>query len=119
MRSKRFRLFADGIAWALLVLLLAFGVPRVETSFTDYGMPLPRLTDLTIRASHMWTAFLLLAMILLGTDWYVANELSRQGSAEWAWSWSALMIATPLLLIALTLVALALPFFMIDTGLRG
>ena len=118
MRSHRFRLFAEGIAWALLVLLLASGVPKVETSFTDYGIPLPRLTDLTIRASHMWTVFLLLATILLGSDWYVADELSRHGNAEWARAWSAVMIATPLLLVALILVALVLPFFAMD-GLNG
>jgi type II secretory pathway component PulF len=103
----------------LFVLLLACGVPRIETSFTDYGIPLPRLTELTIRASHMWTGFLLLATTLLGTDSYVADRLSRQGNAEWARAWSAVMIATPLLLVAMILVAMVLPFFALDPGLSG
>jgi type II secretory pathway component PulF len=119
MRSQRFRVFADGIAWVLLLLLLAFGVPRVETSFTDYGIPLPRLTAFTIRASHMWPVFLLLATILLSTDLCLIAKLSGQGDAEWFRSWSAVMIATPLLLIALTLMSLVLPLFTIDTGLSG
>ncbi len=109
MRPSRFRLLAAGISWALLLLLLAFGVLRVEKGFADCNIPLPRFTEMTIRASHFWIVFLLLAMILFSAEWYVADILSRQRNAQLARSWSILMIATPLLLLALALAALGLP----------
>ena len=73
--------------------------------FNEYDIPLPRLTNVVFRASHAQTVFISLILVLAGADWFVLEKLSKRGDALGASSWSAIMIATPLLLIALTLAA--------------
>jgi type II secretory pathway component PulF len=119
MGSSRRRLAAHGIAWGLFFVLLGFGVPRIEAVFTESNMPLPRFTSLVIHTSHLAIVFALLVVDLLVVDWYVLDALSEQGEVSSARAWSALMLATPLLVTGLTLWALALPWFTIDWGLSG
>jgi type II secretory pathway component PulF len=115
MRSTRFRLITHGIAMGLFLLVLAVGVPKVERVFADFGAPLPQATVLVIRASHRSIAFMLSTLVLLGVDWSMLAILSRRGDAQRARAWSVSMIAMPLLMIALILVALGLPLITMDT----
>jgi type II secretory pathway component PulF len=115
----RFGLIAHGIAWGLLLVLFVFVVPRIETNFIDFGVPLPQVTNLAIRASHMVVALGSLTVVVLGTDWLMWNAQSGRGESELSRAWFVLMLAAPLLGIALTLVALALPFFTIMPRLSG
>jgi hypothetical protein len=107
-------------------VLLALVVPRVEAIFLDFGVPLPRPTLLLIRASHLvsWASTPLLVipsllLVLLGLDWLILNIRPERGKAGLAGTWSALMFASPVLLIALTLAALVLPLLTILARLIG
>jgi type II secretory pathway component PulF len=98
----------------------------VVAIFKDFGVPLPRLTNLVIQASHVvnwaWSpvvAILLVLLVLLGADWLMLNAQSERGEEGWAMAWSMLMFVCPLLLIALTLLALFLPLLTIMTRLSG
>ncbi len=110
---------AHGIAWGLLLLLLGFGVPRVEVIFKDFNVDLPGVTVLVIRASHLVVGFVPLLLVLLGADWFLLDVLSRRGEVRPARAWSVLMLVCPLLLIALALVALVQPSWTIMTHLNG
>ena len=116
---SRFRLIVHCIAWGLLLALLAFVVPRVEANFNDYGVPLPHVTILVIRASHRVVVFASLAVLVLVADGLMRNARSRRSGSGLARAWSVLMLACPLFMIALALVALALPFFTIMPRLSG
>ena len=125
-RLTPFRLIAHCYVWGLFLVILAFVVPRVEVIYADFGIPLPRLTILVIRASHLvnWAsppavAISLLLLVLLGADWLMLNAQSERGEEGWSLAWSMFMFASPLLLIALTLVALVLPLLSITTRLSG
>ena len=125
-RLTPFRLITHCYVWGLFLVILAFVVPRVEVIFADFGVPLPRLTILVIRASHLvnWAsppavAISLLLLVLLGEDWLMLNAQSERGEEGWSLAWSMLMFASPLLLIGLTLVALVLPLLSITTRLSG
>jgi hypothetical protein len=87
--------------------------------FIEYDIPLPRLAIFVIRASHARAVFVSLIPVLVGADWYVLVRFSRRADVEWARSWSAVMIAAPLLLIVVTLAALFLPYLTTDNGLSG
>jgi hypothetical protein len=120
------RLVAHCYVWGLFLLLLAFLVPRIEAIFKDFGVPLPRLTSLVIKASDLVSresppvvSVTLLLLILLGTDWLMLDARAKRGDEGRAMAWSMLMFASPLLLIALTLAALFLPFLTIMTRLSG
>ena len=115
-----------GYVWGLFLVILAFVVPRVEVIYADFGIPLPRLTILVIRASHLvnWAsppavAISLLLLVLLGADWLMLNAQSERGEEGWSLAWSMFMFASPLLLIGLTLVALVLPLLSFTTRLSG
>jgi len=100
-----------------------FVVPRIEAVLKDYAIPLPRFTILAIEASHRvisvgWLLLLLLPFLVVA-DWFVMHALSRRGDVEKTRFLSMLMIAIPLLMIALTAWALSQPLFQIDMGLRG
>lgn len=114
---------AHGIAWGLLFVLLSFGVPRVEAIFKDFGIGLPGVTVLVIRASHLVVRlFYVLApllVILLGTVWFLLDALTKQGEVRSARAWSVLVFVSPLLLIVLSLVALVLPFSGMHNRLSG
>jgi type II secretory pathway component PulF len=112
-------LLAHGIAWGLFLVLFVFVVPRIEALFTDFGVPLPRVTSLAIQASHRIVALGALTLVVFGTDWLIWNAQSGRGESELTRAWFVLMLAAPLLGIALTLVALAPPFFTLYTPLSG
>jgi type II secretory pathway component PulF len=116
--STRFGLIAHEIAWGFLLVLLAFVVPRVEANFIDYGIALPQVTSLVIWASHQVVAFTSLALVVLVVDGLMRNTSERGGSGL-SRAWSVLMLVSPLAWIALTLLALALPFFTIDPHFSG
>jgi type II secretory pathway component PulF len=118
-RSTRFRLIVHGIAWGVLLALLAFGVPRVETVFADFGVPLPDVTILVIQASHRIVASVLLTLLLLVADGLVLDAFRRRGDFQRARSWSLLMIATPLSMVAVMLWALLLPMLTCMPRLSG
>jgi len=106
----RFGLIAHAIAWWLLLVLLAFVVPRAEEIFTDFAIPLPRATTLLFRASHLVCIVVPLILGVLGADHLVAKALRGRGDPELSRAWSALMFAFPLVLLAVTVVALVQPF---------
>lgn len=105
------RLITHGSAWVLFLILTGIGVPRIETFLADFGIPLPRLTILAIRAAHSLVGLVPSILGLLGVDWLVLDALSRRADLGRSRSWSLLMLATPLLLIALTLAAMLLPLY--------
>jgi type II secretory pathway component PulF len=117
--SIRSRLIAHGTAWWLFLMLSGFGMPRTETIFADFGIPMPQLTILAIRASHSVVGLVSSILVLLGVDWFVLDALSRRGDVGRSRSWSALMVATPLVMIVLTLVAMSLPLFGCRMRLSG
>ncbi len=125
-RLTPFRLGAHCYTWGLFLVLLAFAVPRAESIFLDFGVPLPRLTNLVVGASHVVArsfppvvAIPSLLLLLLGADWLILNAQSERGEEGWALAWSMLMFASPLFLIGLTVVALVIPFLTITTRLSG
>ncbi len=115
----RYGLIAHGIAWGLLLALLALVVPRVEANFTDFGVPLPQVTILVIRVSHQVVALMSLTLVVLGADWLMRYAHSVRADSGLSRAWSVLMLVCPLAWIALTLVALALPLFTIMHRLSG
>jgi type II secretory pathway component PulF len=108
-----------GFAWGLFLALLTGGVPRIETIFADFGVPLPHATIMVIRASHMGIVLASSILAILGVDWFVLRLFSKQGDVERSQSWSTLMIATPLVMSIVTVVTLGLPFLTIMTHLSG
>jgi type II secretory pathway component PulF len=115
----RFGLIIDGVLWGLLLVLLAFVVPRVEAIFADFSIPLPRLTTLVIRASHHIFTVVAIVFATLTADYVVSMARSVRDDEELSKSWSALMLAFPLALIALALAALVTPLMTIMTPLSG
>ncbi len=118
-RSTCFRLIAHAIAWGVFLAFLVFGTARVEPIFADFGVPLPNVTVWVIEASHRVVASVALTLLLLVADGLVLDTLCRRGDVLRAWSWSLLMIGTPLSLVAVTLWALLLPLLIGTTGLSG
>jgi type II secretory pathway component PulF len=119
--STLFWRLACDIAWGLLLMILLFAVPRVEVIFQDFGIPLPRVTSLVIRASHLVRIYLVVAVaplfvVLLGADWLIRDALFPPSEAGMSRTWSVLMLAVPLLLIAVVLMALGLPLLTIDVS---
>jgi type II secretory pathway component PulF len=88
---------------------MAFAVPRFVALFNDFGVALPAATILVIRASRQLVALVLLVLVLLVADWFLLSTRTDRGVTRVSGPWSVLMLACPLLLIALTLVALGVP----------
>ncbi len=118
------RLMVHGCAWGLLLVTLRFGVPRVEAILKDFGIPLPRATIGLIEASHALVRpgtslaglTLVLALVLACDTLMLQMLRGHEGAAR---AWSIFMLATPLCLIVLIIVAFGLPFFTIMTRLSG
>jgi hypothetical protein len=108
-RSTCFRLAAHAIARGVFLAFLVFATGWVEPIFADFGVPLPNVTIWVIEASHRVVASVSLTLLLLAADGLVLDALCRRGDVLRAWSWSLMMIATPLSMIAVTLWALLLP----------
>jgi type II secretory pathway component PulF len=112
--------------WAILLLVLAFVMPRAEAIFRDFGIPLPRATKLVIDLSHMVgrlslpvVAVIVLILVLAGPDWLARHAPSKQGREEWQLGWSAILFVLPILLMALAVWSLVVPFLTITTRLSG
>ena len=118
-RSTQFWLLAHALAWGLCLELFVFGVPRIEAIFKDFAIPLPRAASFVIWAARQAIALLCLILVLIGVDWFVIQSLFKRGEIEVSQTWSTLMFATPVVLIALTLITLSLPLFTLDFGLGG
>ena len=104
---------------SVFLAFLVFATGWVEPIFADFGIPLPNVTIWVIQAAHRIVASMSLTLLLLIVDGLVLNALCRRGDVLRAWSWSLLMIATPLSMVAVTLWALLLPLLTCDTGLSG
>jgi type II secretory pathway component PulF len=113
------RLMCHGIAWGLLVALLAFGVPRFEAVFSDFGVPLPEVTIRVIQASHITSVLIALILLLLVADGFVLADFDRRGVIEGSRRWSTVMIMTPLVLVAVTMVGVILPCLNVMQKLSG
>jgi type II secretory pathway component PulF len=112
--------------WAILLLVLTFVMPRAEAIFRDFGIPLPRATELVIDLSHMVVrlslpvvAVIVLILILAGPDWLALHVPSKQAREEWQLGWSAILFVLPILLMALAVWSLVVPFLTITTRLSG
>jgi type II secretory pathway component PulF len=118
-RLNYLRLIAHCTVWCMLLVLLACGVPRFEAVFADFGIPLPNLTILVIEASHLALAVIASTVLLLVADWFVMARFARRGDVVSVRAWSLLMIATPVVMLALTLGGLILPMLTITQRLSG
>jgi hypothetical protein len=118
-RSTVFRLTAHAIAWGVFLAFLVFATGWVEPIFADFGVPLPNVTIWVIEALHRVVTSVLLTLLLLVADGLVLDALCRRGDVLRAWTWSLLMIATPLSMVAVVLWALLLPLLIGTTGLHG
>jgi type II secretory pathway component PulF len=98
---------------------MIFAVPRAEAIFTDFGVPVPEITMGVIQASHWPGALVSLTVLLLIADPFARDELLRRGDLVKVRFWSALLIATPLLLLGTTLWALILPMLNVTTHISG
>ena len=121
-----FRVIAHSYPWGFFVGILAFVIPMAEEMFCDFGVPLPWLTFHVFRTSHLVTwasppvvAFPALLLAILCGDWLVLKARSDRGDEGQALAWSMLMFALPLLLIAMMVLAIVLPFLTITTHLSG
>ena len=89
-----------GIAWFAVLALLFFVVPRFESVFNDFGVDLPQLTKLAVKASHLVVKFALLlgplVVVLMVLDGKVLAALRQKGDVGQALAWSAFMMAVPL-----------------------
>jgi hypothetical protein len=117
--STHFQLIAHALVWVFCLGLFVFGVTGIESILRDYNIPLPRAAVFVIWTAHQVVALVLLFLVLIGVDWFVLQSLFRRGEIEVAQTWSTLIFATPLVLVALTLIALSLTFFTIDFRLTG
>jgi type II secretory pathway component PulF len=107
------------IAWGLLMALLGVVVPKFEAAFADFGIPLSDLSIGVIEASHIVGVLATLTLILLVADGFILELFRRRDIVKGSRGWSSLMIATPLLLAALTMVALVFPLFTLHQKLSG
>jgi hypothetical protein len=112
-----------GIAWFVCLALLFFVVPRVEAIFKDFGVDLPLLTKVLVKASHLAVKFALLlvplVVFLMVLDGKVMAALRQRGDDGQALAWSAFMMAAPLVVVAVVVVGLVLPMVTITSRLSG
>jgi hypothetical protein len=123
LRSTLLRLIAHAIAWGLCLGLFVFGVSRIEAIFDDFNMPLPRCTAFVISVAHriiryqgLITAGLI--VIISSSEWFMPFAVSGQEKSDSFRRLSRLLLATPLVLIVLTLIALSPPLFTLMTPLN-
>ena len=119
MRTTRKRRFVLWSAWGIALALLGVAVPKAEAIFKDFGIPLPRITLLLLRISHLSWAWISLALSVLVVDWFMRDAASEEDDPTIWRIWSTLLLAIPLLLIGLVLWALAMPCFNLDHRLSG
>src|SRR5689334_21685547 len=109
-RSSRFRLSVPGIAWAVFLALLVFGVPKVFRIYIDRGFDLPSATVKLVKCSEWVIVHAPLLLVLMSAGWIMPDAYRRDETSQ---RWSAWGIASliPLILLVLTLLALILPLF--------
>ena len=104
-RSLGSGLIVHGLAWALFLGLLAFLVPKFEVIFKDFGVDLPSLTKIAIKASHFLIYYPIVAvppvLLVLVLDGWLRSKFSKRQQDGKSRGWSMVMLAIPLLLIAL------------------
>jgi type II secretory pathway component PulF len=97
------------LAWAFVLAILVFVVPRFEVVFQDFGIDLGWKVKLVVQASHLWLAVLGMVVVLLVVDSIVRDALAAwKGGRELARAWSALMVGLPLFAIAFMIVSVAM-----------
>ncbi len=118
-RSSRRWLMAHGVAWGLLMVVLVGVVRKFEPIFQDFGVDLPGMTVVVIKAAHLGILLVPLFLILMGADWAVLNALDRRGQARRYRAWAIAMLIATLLLLGATIVALVMPLISLQTRLSG
>jgi hypothetical protein len=118
-RSPRGWIIAHAVAWGCWLVVLTFGVRKIERAFADFGVDLPSVTVFAIKVAHMGVVLAPLLLILLGVDWSVLRALGRRTDGGRYRAWAIAMLVVPLLLFMGTIVALAVPFLSILTRLSG
>jgi hypothetical protein len=112
-----------GIAWCVCLGLLFFVVPKFESIFKDFGIDLPWLTKVLVKASHLMVKFgvvlVPLFVVMMFVDGQILARLSRNGDVGKSLAWSVVMLAVPLVVLVLVLVGLVLPLTTIMTRLSG
>ena len=102
------------VAWGLCLGLFVFVVPKIEAMFKDYNLPLPRNTIFAISTAHQfiryqWLILAGLILVIPGSEWLTLHTLAGLGNRDLFRWLSRLMLATPFVIVALTLIALSLP----------
>jgi hypothetical protein len=107
-------------AWALLFLSLIFLVPKFEMIFADFGIDLPAITKVAVRASHLVVSSgILVIPAVIGTALTLDFLLLGRGSARDPLGWSLIGLLLPLGLFAATVAALLIPLISLHTRLSG
>ena len=82
------------------------------------AIDLPGVTVFAIQVAHLGIRLAPMILVLLAVDWSVLRALYRRGEAGKYHAWAVAMLVAPLLLLAATAAALALPLIKI-TNLSG
>jgi len=107
-------------AWAFVLAILVFVVPRFEVVFKDFGLDLSWMMMLVVRASHLWLAVLGMVVVLLVVDSIVRDALAaRKDGRELARAWSALMFSLPLFTFAFMAVSFGILLVTVGHKLSG
>ena len=118
-RLTCFRLVAHAIAWSVFLAFLVFATGWVEPIFADFGFPLPNVTILADRGIAQDRRWRVASPCSCSSSMGWSSTCCRRGDVLRAWSWSSLMIATPLSLVAVMLWALLLPLLTCRMRLSG
>lgn len=110
----RWWLAAHGVAWGVVLILAAFGMPRIASHFADFGVPLSKFTSNVLWACRWPVLSTTAALVVLAFDFVALNRLARRGDAEGLQIWAKWMLACAGIVLALMLWAVALPFFTMD-----
>lgn len=112
-RPSRFLLSLPTLGWLLLFGTLGFVVPQFEAVFADFGVDLPRFSVIIIQCSHAVSRYAPGLLCFVALAWILVLFPPEQKTP----SRKALIVLflTPMALMALSILALALPLL----GLSG
>jgi hypothetical protein len=119
IETPRSRISIAGLTWELLLVTLVFGAPRARACFADYGIPLSFFTVLILATSKSVIAYAPQLLALLGAVWLAHDTLIARRETRASRGISGILSAIPVLLLALTLIALGLPLLDVTLKLKG